>query len=69
VELAAAPTGGAKPPQKMQAAKAHRSKTAKEPGEKHRRKPFSFGAGRARSESLSGKRKHFGILDAIILSL
>jgi hypothetical protein len=37
------------------------AKTAKEPGEKHRRKPFSFGAGKARSEFVSGKRKLFGI--------
>ena len=35
--------------------------TAKEPGEKHRRKPLSFGAGKARSESISGKRKLFVI--------
>src|SRR3990167_6312152 len=58
---AAAPTGGAKPPQENGAAKPHCSKTAKEPGEKHRRKPFSFGAGTARSESISGKRKLFGM--------
>jgi len=38
---------------------AARIKTAKEPGEKHRRKPFSFGAGKARSEFVSGKRKLF----------
>jgi len=36
-------------------------KTAKESGEKHRRKPFSFGAGKTRSEFVSGKRKLFGI--------
>src|SRR3989338_4871345 len=58
---AAAPTGGALPPQETGAAKPHRSKTAKKPGEKHRRKPFSFGAGIARSESISGKRKRFVI--------
>src|SRR3990167_11481041 len=58
---AAAPTGGAKAPQENGAAKPHRSKTAKEPGEKHRRKPFSFGAGTARSKSISGKRKLFVI--------
>ena len=56
--------GAANPPQKMRAAKPHRSKTAKEPGEKHRRKPFSFGAGTARSESVSGKRKLFVIQDS-----
>src|SRR3989338_10300574 len=57
---AAAPTGGAMPPQENAgAAKPHRLKTAKEPGEKHRRKPFSFGAGTARSEFISGKRKLF----------
>jgi len=53
--------GAANPPQKMQAAKPLRSKTAKEPGEKHRRKPFSFGAGTVRSEFVSGKRKLFVI--------
>ena len=58
---AAAPTGGAKPPQENGTAKPHRSKTAKEPGEKHRRKPFSFGAGKARSDSIPGKRKLFVI--------
>ena len=39
----------------------YEAKTAKEPGEKHRRKPFSFGAGTARSEFISGKRKLFVI--------
>ena len=34
--------GAANPPQKMQAAKPHRSKTAKEPGEKHRHEPIFF---------------------------
>jgi hypothetical protein len=54
--------GAAHPACKMpNVAKPHRSKTAKEPGEKHRRKPFSFGAGFARSESISGKRKLFVI--------
>lgn len=37
----------------------YEAKTAKEPGEKHRRKPFSFGAGKARAEFVSGKRKLF----------
>ena len=50
--------GAAHPASKMpNAAKPLRSKTAKEPGEKHRRKPFSFGAGRARSES--NREKNF----------
>ena len=56
---AAAPTGGAKPPQENGAAKPHHSKTAKEPGEKHRRKPFSFGVHFVHSEFISGKRKLF----------
>src|SRR5581483_1563839 len=54
--------GAAHPASKMpNAAKPLCSKTAKEPGEKHRRKPFSLGAGKARAESISGKRKLFVI--------
>ena len=62
-EFRAAGAGGgaAEPPQEMQAAKPLCSKTAKEPGEKHRRKPFSFGAGTARSESNREKENFFVI--------
>ena len=59
--------GAAHPAQKMpDAAKPLRSKTAKEPGEKHRRKPFSFGVRQAHSAFISGKRKLFVIRNAII---
>ena len=69
MELAAGAGGGAaEPPQKMRAAKPLRSKTAKEPGEKHRCKPFSFGAGFARFESNREKENFFVIrIQKIIL--
>ena len=59
-EFRAAGAGGgaAEPPQEMQAAKPLRSKTAKEPGEKHRRKPFR-GVRQAHSESVREKENFF----------
>ncbi|OGG58302.1 hypothetical protein A2853_00055 [Candidatus Kaiserbacteria bacterium RIFCSPHIGHO2_01_FULL_55_17] len=51
---------------KSEATASLRSKTAKELGEKHRRKPFSFGVRQAHSESISGKRKLFVIQSATI---